>query len=317
MDNSVEPLNLTVPLQYAGQRVDKVLSILLPEYSRSVLQQWLKKGRIVVDGAQVSQKTVVAGNEVILVDVPPPEPADWPAQNIALDIVATDPEFFVINKQAGLVVHPGAGNQNGTLMNGILSIDHNLRNLPRAGIVHRLDKDTTGLMVLARTEAARQSLIQQLKERTVKRHYWAIIQGVPISGGTIDQPIGRHRHDRLKMTVTDSGKPAITHFRIIEKFQQHALIEARLESGRTHQIRVHMQFQNMPLLGDPLYGTRLKIPQDMTEQHITELSKFKRQALHARELSFLHPKTGQACHYVAEPPEDFETVKTILSSYNS
>ncbi|MEM7193814.1 MAG: 23S rRNA pseudouridine(1911/1915/1917) synthase RluD [Pseudomonadota bacterium] len=312
MNNPSEQIVITLPDSMRGQRLDKVLPELVEGYSRSELQRWLKSGHVLMDGAVQAQKYKILGGETLVVQVPDPELSEWLAEDIALEIVHSDDEFFVINKPAGLVVHPGAGNSSGTLMNGLIYIDERLRMLPRAGIVHRLDKDTTGLMVVARTERARQSFIEQLQDRTMSRQYLALVQGVLIAGETIDQPIARHRQDRLRMTVTSSGKEAITHIRIEKKFDRHTLVRAFLQTGRTHQIRVHMQWKGYPLVGDSVYGGRAKIPAGANENVIQCLRSFPRQALHATRLSFSHPKTGEDVSFESGLPEDMNLLLNTL-----
>ncbi|MEA3291713.1 MAG: 23S rRNA pseudouridine(1911/1915/1917) synthase RluD [Pseudomonadota bacterium] len=301
-----------IPADFAGQRVDKGLAALLTGHSRAAIQQWLKAGRVMVDSAKPRQRDRLRGGERYQIRVPEPEPAEWPAQEMALDVVFEDNELLVINKPAGLVVHPGAGNPDGTLLNGALYRDDSLRRLPRAGIVHRLDKDTSGLLVLARTETARQSLIKQLKTRAMHRRYAAVVTGIPVAGGVIDAPIGRHRRDRLRMAVTDRGKPAVTRYRVRDKYRAHALVEATLESGRTHQIRVHMVWKGFPLVGDPLYGGHPCLPPTPTRRLTETLRAFRRQALHAERLALIHPATGKEVAWESPMPADMAELVTAL-----
>lgn len=293
---------------FAGQRLDKTLSELLPDHSRAAIQQWLKQGRVRVDDKLGKQTMRVVGGEAVEVDIPPPDIADWAAQKIDFDIVHRDADLWIIDKPAGVVVHPGAGQADRTLLNGLLHIDDSLRALPRAGIVHRLDKDTSGLLAVARNESARQHLIAQLQMRDMKRGYLAVVCGVPISGERIDQPIGRHRHDRLRMCVTDSGKPAATQISIVRKFRAHCLLRAELESGRTHQIRVHLQWRGFPLVGDKRYGGRLQLPADAADTLRETLRQFPRQALHAARLSLTHPRAGKICEWESAMPPDMENL---------
>ncbi len=274
-------------------RVDKALTELLVEHSRGTIQQWIKQGLVLVDGEITKPKLKLCGTEILEFTVPSPQPSQWPAQDIDLDIIDEDDHLMVINKPAGLVVHPGAGNQDNTLLNGILRHHADSAFLPRAGIVHRLDKNTTGLMVVAKTEQARQHLIEQLSNREMHREYLALVNGIMISGETIDQPIGRHRNDRLRMSVTKSGKPAITHTRILRKFRNHCLLQANLETGRTHQIRVHLSWRGHPIVGDKRYGHRYRPPPAASENLIQSLQGFQRQALHAQKLSLIHPHSGE------------------------
>lgn len=297
---------------FAGFRIDKALAELLPDHSRATLQQWLKNELVQVDGQVVKQKFRLSGGEKIEIAVPPPQPqpqlmpTDCPAQRMPLDILEQDEDILVINKPAGLVVHPGAGNADQTLLNGLLHFDESLRMLPRAGIVHRLDKDTTGILVVARNEVARQRLIEQLQDHSMKRCYLAVARGVMVAGERIDQPIGRHRQDRLRMCVTDRGKPAVTHIRVARKFRHHCLLRAELETGRTHQIRVHLSWRGFPLVGDALYAGRAKLPPACSPELSNALQQFSRQALHAEQLSLCHPRTGEQRQWQQPLPADLQ-----------
>ena len=235
------------------------------------------------------------------------------AQDIPLAIVYEDPDILVIDKPPGLVVHPGAGNPNGTLLNALLNHVPGLAELPRAGIVHRLDKDTSGLMVVAKKETVRQKLIKQLQERSVERVYLAIVNGVMISGGTINAPIGRHRTQRVRMAVSSRGKPAVSHYRVLKKYRAHTLVQVKLESGRTHQIRVHMAHLHYPVVGDPVYGGRLKIPAGASGALKDALHRFRRQALHALKLSLIHPETGKRTQWVTSVPRDMGELMEMLT----
>ncbi len=296
----------------AGQRLDQVLAVLFPAYSRSRLQQWLRDGRALVDGAVRKPRARVAGGETVVIDATLDESADVAAQPIALDIPYEDPALLVVNKPAGMVVHPAAGNPDGTLQNALLHFDRRLAVLPRYGIVHRLDKDTSGLLVVARTLAAHHSLVRQLQERSVHREYLAVVNRVLPAGGTIDAPVGRHPRDRLRMAIVGTGKPAITHHRVLERYRAHSLISVRLETGRTHQIRVHMASQRMPLVGDPLYGGRFRPPAGASEHLIEVLCQFWRQALHAHKLALIHPETGEAVAWEAPVPDDIQALIDAL-----
>jgi len=307
-------LTLDILAEMEGMRVDRALADLLPEYSRAAIQGWLKQGNIMLHDKRMKPSDRLRGGESLQISIPPQKPAEWEAQEIPLELVYSDDHLIVINKPAGLVVHPGAGNPDQTLLNALLYFDPTLRYLPRAGIVHRLDKDTSGLMVIARTELARQSLIAQIKDRQVSRHYLAVINGLPVSGETIDQPIGRHHHDRLRMAVTERGKPAVTHIRIKQKFRSHSLVEAILETGRTHQIRVHLAWRGFPLVGDPLYGGRVKLPPSAEKQVVNCLQGFGRQALHAYHLSLVHPESQQNLTWQQEMPEDMDNLVRILDA---
>lgn len=305
-------ISLEIPPEMSGIRVDKALSELLPEHSRTAIQQWIKKGLVLVDGEIIQQKLKLNGNESLEVSVPTAEPIHQPAQKIEFQIIDEDDQLMIINKPAGLVVHPGAGNQDGTLLNGLLHQNSELAILPRAGIVHRLDKNTTGLMVVAKTERCRQYLIDQLTTRKINREYLAVVNGVMISGETIDQPVGRHRNDRLRMTVTPAGKPATTHLRVLEKFRSHCLVQANLETGRTHQIRAHLSWRGYPIVGDKLYGNRYRPPSGAPEELIQSLQQFQRQALHARKLSLIHPESGEQRTWELPPPDDMNKLHKAL-----
>jgi len=292
--------------------VDKTLAEILPEYSRASIQKWLKLGFVNADGKNLKASQKIRGITCLNVQIPPVEPAEWIAQEADFSVVFQDDDLLVIDKPAGLVVHPGAGNPDNTLLNGLLYIDDSLRNLPRAGIVHRLDKDTSGLMVVARSEYARQHLIEQLKNRTVSRRYLALVNGVPVTGETIDQPVGRHAQDRLRMAVTTRGKEAITHTRVEAKYRAHALLEAALETGRTHQIRVHLSWRGFSLVGDAVYGSRVKLPPSASSQLITALQQFSRQALHAKKLELIHPRKEKTMSWESTLPEDMQTLINYL-----
>ncbi len=277
------PTTLIIPQDLGGLRLDQALQRLLPEHSRSRLQAWIKDGLVTVDGAPSTAKNKVWGGEQILVQVQEkPEAIPFKAQDIPLNIVFEDEHILVINKPAGMVVHPAAGNWEGTLLNAILHHVPHAKDLPRAGIVHRLDKDTSGLLVVAKTLEAQTSLVRQLQARTVKREYRTIVWGQIWRNGKIDQPIGRHSHSRTKMAINRMGKPAVTHYEVLERFGVHTYLRCNLETGRTHQIRVHMQFLKAPIVGDPVYGYRGIVPlRLMTETLQDAVLNFKRQALHA------------------------------------
>lgn len=301
---------LTVPSELAGERLDAALATLLPEFSRNRLAGWIKDNLVTVDGKTVRPKDKLWGGEQITVLAQPdPEETSFQPENIPLDIVHADPAILVVNKPAGLVVHPASGNWSGTLLNGLLFAYPELKSVPRAGIVHRLDKDTSGLMVVARTLQAQNHLVQQLQARTVKRHYLAIVQGKLAGEGTVNAPIGRHLRERTKMAVVHTGKPAITHWRALEQFASHTLIECRLETGRTHQIRVHMAHIGHPLAADPVYGGK---PRLVSPEIRLALEDFNRQALHARKLSLQHPETGQTLSWKALIPDDLNNLLLAL-----
>ncbi len=294
-----------IPPDLAGQRFDQILPVLFPGHSRSHLAGEVKAGRIRLDGREVPPRTRVVGGETVAWQrSDAPVLGDRP-EAIDLDIVFEDDHLLVLDKPAGLVVHPGAGNPAGTLLNALLHHDPKLAQIPRAGIVHRLDKDTSGLLVVARSLPAQTALVAMLAARDIHRRYVAVVNGVPVAGGTVDAPLDRHPTDRLRRAVQEGGRPAVTHYRVREKFRAHALLQCELESGRTHQIRVHMAHAGWPLVGDPLYGRGLKLPRGATPRLAEALRGFRRQALHAEHLAFAHPVTGEPLAFDAEPPRDF------------
>jgi 23S rRNA pseudouridine1911/1915/1917 synthase len=297
-----------VPLTLANRRLDQIIAQLCPQYSRSQLQKWIKSGNVHVNGQILKAKIkcqlddeIIIQPKVLQQTKDDPEPMD-------LEVVYEDDSLLVINKPRGLVVHPGAGNWSGTLVNGLLAHQPDLKNIPRAGIVHRLDKNTTGLMVVAKTLEAHKSLVDQLQARSVKREYLALVYGNVISGGTLESYMGRHPVDRKRMAVTERGKYAITHYRIEEKLAHHTLLRVHLETGRTHQIRVHLSWKNYPIIGDPTYGGRPRIPKALTETVKHTLQRFKRQALHATKLGFIHPMTQEAVSWQVPLPDDMQTL---------
>ena len=302
------PTTLIIPQDLGGLRLDQALQRLLPEHSRSRLQAWIKEGLVTVDGAPSTAKNKVWGGEQILVQVQEkPEAIAFKAQDIPLNIVFEDEHILVINKPAGMVVHPAAGNWEGTLLNAILHHVPHAKDLPRAGIVHRLDKDTSGLLVVAKTLEAQTSLVRQLQARTVKREYRTIVWGQIWRNGKIDQPIGRHSHARTKMAINRMGKPAVTHYEVLERFGVHTYLRCNLETGRTHQIRVHMQFLKAPIVGDPVYGYRGIVPlRLMTETLQEAVLGFNRQALHAIKLGLIHPATNQPMEWQIELADDMK-----------
>jgi 23S rRNA pseudouridine1911/1915/1917 synthase len=302
------PITLTIPHDLGGQRLDQALQQLLPEYSRSRLQAWIKEGLVKLGDQPVTAKLKVWGGEQVIV-TPQIAPSDHPfkAEDIALDVVYEDEDILVINKPAGLVVHPAAGNWEGTLLNGLLHHAPSLEQVPRAGIVHRLDKDTSGLLVVGKSLEAQTSLVRQLQARTVKREYRAIVWGQIWRNGTVDQPIGRHPHARTKMAVNRMGKPAVTRYEVLERFAVHTYMRCLLETGRTHQIRVHMQHLQAPIVGDPVYGIRGIIPHRfMTDVLFDAVQGFKRQALHAIRLGLVHPASGQPMEWQIDLPADMK-----------
>ena len=303
-----------VPLAAAGRRFDQALAEMFPDYSRSRLSGWIKSGAVTLDGAQAAPRQLLRGGEQVRLQVELENEVTSAPEDIALDIVHEDEHLLVLNKPAGLVVHPGAGNPAGTLLNALLHHDSSLAELPRGGIVHRLDKDTSGLMVVAKTLATCTALIDLLSRHEVERQYEAVVLGTMVSGGTVDAPIGRHMGDRLRQSVRDEedGKHAVTHYRLRERFRAHSLLQCQLETGRTHQIRVHMAHINHALLGDPLYGGGLKLPKGASPELIATLRDFRRQALHAERLSFVHPVYRELIQFEAGRPADLESLISAL-----
>ena len=303
---------LTVPEDLAGERLDRALARMFPEYSRTRLKDWLVEGFVTVDGAPMRPKDLVAGGELVRLQPQASLSVTSEPEPIDLDVVYEDDTVMAVNKAAGLVVHPGAGNLRGTLMNGLLHRAPELADLPRAGIVHRIDKDTSGLLLIGKTLTAHTDLVRQMSARDISRHYAAVCVGVLTGGGTIDAPIARHPVDRLRMSVQDSGKPAVTHYRVIKRFAAHTYISVRLESGRTHQIRVHFAWKRHPLVGDPVYGGRLAMPAGASARLQEVLRSFRRQALHAARLQFTHPTTGETVNLEVPLPADFEELLQAL-----
>lgn len=302
----------TVPEELAGLRLDQALARMFPDYSRSRLKSWLLNGAVLVDGEQRRPRDRIDGGEEIRLEALAEVAVRSEPEAIRLDVVYEDASLLLINKQAGLVVHPGAGNPRGTLMNGLLHHVPSLAELPRAGIIHRLDKDTTGLMLVAKTLPAHTALVRALSEREVSRHYIAVCGGVLTGGGTINEPIARHPTDRTKMCVRQGGREAVTHFTVAERFRAHTLVDVRLETGRTHQIRVHFAHRRRALVGDATYGGRLALPKGATPALIDALRGFKRQALHAARLRLVHPVSGEPLDIQAPLPEDLAALIDVL-----
>ncbi|MGB5256175.1 MAG: 23S rRNA pseudouridine(1911/1915/1917) synthase RluD [Woeseiaceae bacterium] len=309
---SQEPKTLPIPDELAGLRLDQALAQMFPEYSRSRLKEWLLAGAVTLDVGPKRPRDPVAGGEIVTLLPQQDLSVRAEPEPIALDVVYEDDDLLLINKAVGLVVHPGAGNPAGTLMNGLLHHSPSLQRVPRAGIIHRIDKDTSGLLLVAKTVTAHTALVRLLADRDISRHYLAVCNGVLTGGGTINEPIGRHPVDRKRMSIQASGKPAVTHYTVIERFRAFTFVRVRLETGRTHQIRVHFAHRRHALVGDPVYGGRLALPAGATDELVQFLRRFKRQALHAARLAFTHPVSKQAMEFEVPPPADFEALLAVL-----
>jgi 23S rRNA pseudouridine1911/1915/1917 synthase len=313
MNAEFQSIDLEIPPELAGQRLDSALARLLPEHSRTRIKGWIEAGAVQLQGLGCKPSDEVdAGARVRLrMTLEPPRPDVLP-EAIELRVVHEDADCLVVDKPVGLVVHPGAGNPRHTLQNALLGFDPALAVLPRAGLIHRLDKDTSGLLVVARTLEAHTALSRQLLARTVSREYLAVSVGVMTGGGTIDEPIGRHRNDRLRMAVRQDGRPAVTHYRVIERFRAHTYLSVKLETGRTHQIRLHLSHLRYPIVGDPVYGGRFAQPRGATDGLLATLRTFKRQALHAANLGFDQPRTGKRLSLQSPVPADFAALLSAL-----
>ena len=313
MSPEFQEIEFEIAPKMAGFRLDRVLAQLLPEQSRSRIKQWIQGGSVLV-GAQASRpSTLVNAGDRIRVRIPDnPAPGRVEAEFIPLNIVFEDRDCLVIDKPVGLVVHPGAGNPTHTLQNALLGHDPTLEAIPRAGIIHRLDKDTSGLLVIARTPEAHTLLSRQLLVRSVSREYEAVCVGVMTGGGSIDKPIGRHRSDRVRMAIRQDGREAVTHYRVLQRFRGHTLTRVQLETGRTHQIRLHLSHLGYPIVGDPVYGGRLGLPRGASAELSAALRGFKRQALHAAHLAFDHPRTGKRSSFSSPLPADLASLIQVL-----
>lgn len=303
---------LTIPDEQADERLDQALAKLLPDYSRTQIQEWIASGQVLLNGKPSKGKLKVKGGENVSIEVTLKPQPEWEAQAIPLNIVYEDDAVIVINKPVGLVVHPGAGNSDRTLLNALLHHAPALQDLPRAGILHRLDKDTSGLLVVAKTAHALKDLSLQLKKRTLLREYQAIVYGTMISGGTVDAPLDRHPMQRTRRAVVDTGKPAVTHYRIAEKYRAHTRLKIRLETGRTHQIRVHMAHIRHPIVGDSVYGGRIQLNKGMTPELVQALRQCKHQLLHAFALGFDHPETQEFMRFEAELTDEIKEMIALL-----
>ena len=305
-------LEALVPIKCHGMRLDQVAAELFPDYSRNRLATWIKEGRLMVDGRTVKPRDKATASAQVTLMVTHEPVIDWQPQRLQLDIIFEDEHILVVNKPAGVVVHPAAGHADGTLVNALLAHAPELDALPRGGIVHRLDKETSGIMFVARTSLAHKSLVAQLSERTVSRTYCAVCTGALTGGGKIDAPIDRHPTARTKMAVVADGKPAVTHYRIAHRFKHYTQLQVNLETGRTHQIRVHMAHRKWPLIGDPVYGGRQRVPAGASDLLISTLRGFPRQALHAQALEFEHPASGDWMEFETDLPDDLVNLLEVL-----
>lgn len=307
------PLTTIIPEDMAGQRLDVALATMFPDYSRNRLKSWIVQGQVLINGQVVKPREKLAGNETLEISFESAEQEyQCTPEDIALDIVYEDESMIIVNKPAGFVVHPAAGHYSGTLQNALLHYDSSLEQVPRAGIVHRIDKDTTGLLIVARNLIDHKRLVRLLQKREIHREYQAVVHGVLTGGGMIDQPIGRHPRDRVRMAVRESGKASVTHYRVHQRFREHTHIDVQLDTGRTHQIRVHMQHIKHSIVGDPVYSGRQRIPAQASETFIQTLRGFKRQALHAWQLTLPHPQSKEVMSWQAPLPEDFASLLSAL-----
>jgi 23S rRNA pseudouridine1911/1915/1917 synthase len=305
--------SITIPVEFNDSRLDVALGTLLPEYSRSKIQDWIKSGYVTVDGEILRSKDKVQTDQIVNINAITTVVTTEQPQPIDLDVIYEDQDIIIINKPPGMVVHPGAGRADNTLLNALLYHYPELSNVPRAGIIHRLDKDTSGLLVVTRNLIAHTKLVSDLQERKIKREYIAIVNGVVTSGGTVEAAIGRHPTKRTLMAIQKNGRPSTTHYRVLNRFSAHTYLKVMLETGRTHQIRVHLTHIGYPVVGDPTYGRRIRMPKKCSELLRKTLESFKRQALHARHLELKHPCTGKAMEWTAEPPKDMKNLLHLLS----
>lgn len=311
----LEKLEFVIPHELGGTRLDRALALLCPQHSRARLQSWIRCGRITVNSRTLRQRDPVQGGEIVVIDgCDEDAPHAAAGEPIPLEVIHEDRSILIINKPAGLVVHPGAGNPRRTLMNALLHFAPELERVPRAGIVQRLDKDTSGVIMIARTPEAHTYLVGQLKARKVKREYLALVGGVLTAGGSVDAPIGRHTVERKRMAVKTTGKAAVTHYRILKRYPAHTLLRLRLETGRTHQIRVHMAHIHHPVVGDPVYGGRRRLPKGASVELREALRTFPRQALHASDLSLVHPDSGRPAQWTAPLPADMRTLLALMEN---
>ena len=313
----MQKFQIIIPNRMKSERLDVAIAEMLPDYSRSKITSWIKSGDALIGGRIFKPRNKVIGGEIIFLTTKQKQNNKWLAEDIPLNIVFEDEDIIVVNKEYGLVTHPGAGNWSGTLANALLHYDSSLAKLDRAGIVHRLDKNTSGLMVIARNEKSQKKLVEQLQTHSVAREYSAIVYGHMIAGGLINEPIGRDPKDRIRQAILSSGKNAITHYRVIDRFRNHTHVKAILETGRTHQIRVHLSHIGHPLVGDPMYGGRVRFPKKASDQLKKELLSFKRQALHSKKLTLNHPSSGEKLTWRATLPDDILKILDTLNKYDN
>ncbi|MBW5290021.1 MAG: Ribosomal large subunit pseudouridine synthase D [Candidatus Ruthia sp. Asou_11_S2] len=310
-------LSIIIPNRLIGQRIDAAMARMLPNYSRAKITHWIKSGNALIHHKTFKPKEKVLGGEVVALSIKIEKTNAWLAEDIAIDVLYEDEAIIVVNKPVGLVTHPGASNWTGTFANALLHYDPSLANLDRAGIVHRLDKNTSGLMVVARSEYAQKYLTEQLQTHSISREYSAIVYGHMISGGMVDEPIGRDPKDRIRQAVVEDGKNALTHYRVIERFAHHTHVKAILETGRTHQIRVHLSFIGHPLIADPMYGGKIRFPKKADEQLKNALKNFNRQTLHAKKLTLTHPTSGELMSFKAPLPQDMQDLLQVLAKFDA
>jgi len=310
-------LKIIIPNRFKGKRIDFVLSEMLPDLSRSKITNWIKSGDALINEKIFKPKDKVNGYETVHITFKPKTNINWVPEDIDLNIIYEDEDLIIVNKPFGLVTHPGAGNWDGTLANALLYYDNNLSKLDRAGIVHRLDKNTSGLMVVSKNMKSQKFLVEQMQNHLVEREYSAIVYGHMISGGTINERIGRDSKDRLKQSISDNGKEAITHYRVIDRFTSHTHVNVLLETGRTHQIRVHLSHIGHPLIGDPTYGGRVRFPKKASDELKESLKNFARQALHSKKISLIHPVSGKLMSWKIDLPNDMQELLGTLKEFDS
>ena len=313
----MDAINIIIPKRMKGERLDVALAEMLPDFSRSKITTSIKSGDILISGKTFKPKEKSNGLEVVSFNFNQKENNDWLPEKIPLKIVFEDEDIIVLDKQFGLVTHPGPGNWTGTLANALLHYDSNLSKVDRAGIVHRLDKNTSGLMVVAKNPKSQKYLVEQLQSHSISREYSAIVYGYMISGGSIEEPIGRDPKDRVKQAIVSNGKDATTHFRVIDRFKSHTHVKAILETGRTHQIRVHLSHIGHPLIGDPMYGGRVRFPKKASIDLKDSLINFKRQALHSKKLTLTHPISGENMSWTSKLPDDMMKLLEVLQEFDS